>query len=675
MSDASIRQLKAEAVGAAAAGDQRTAAALYEHALQADPADAESLFGVGQLLLLAHEPGRAERWLRRGRAADPRSAAMAFLHGLGLWFLDRPAEAAEAMRAALAIAPGHRQAGLLLTRCLGRIGDGLGAAEAARRLFEIHGEDPALLTEVAADLMERDEDEIPAAVALLQRALTVAPDHSGALHNLGIAFARLGRLDGAQNRLEAAASGRPDAHASLAALAAVLLDRGDAAGAVDLARSLVASGSQLADAQRILGRAAMEAGDPAGAIAALEEASRLAPRDAATLSLLAGAYEAAGRIEEAVRCWRAAAALGPAGTARAALAPDRQPERRIRLYARAPAADEVILPALPLERLDGALVLEGGAVHHRLLLSGVALHGDTWQAVAGNGTSLDLASTFRTRDRDYYRAHGVDGQVLLSAEAPEVVDDEPTLFLGGTTNYYHWIIDDLPRLAAVESWDGAAGRPVLVNAGMAPFQIRMLELAGLDPERLKTPMSGCLTRYAELGVAVLPDRPRRPDGAPDWMAPHVTRPVLAWLRERFAPVMKPRRDLPGRIMILRGDASMRRCENEDEILDMARGRGFEPVRLETLSFDDQAALFAGAETVLAVHGAGCTNMAFSPPGATLIELHPRGHLPRFYCRLAGLLGQRHLAVPGDITRSLAPLPVAFWDFRIDPRALAPLLPR
>ncbi len=123
---------------------------------------------------------------------------------------------------------------------------------------------------------------------------------------------------------------------------------------------------------------------------------------------------------------------------------------------------------------------------------------------------------------------------------------------------------------------------------------------------------------------------------------------------------------PRRILISREGSLFRRCENEAAIADIAVRHGFVPVRLEDLTFDAQVDLFSGAEIVMGVHGAGFTNMLFAPAGALLIELHPAGHLPVFYRHLTGLMGQRHMAIPGTITQSLRPSLEYNWNFRVDP---------
>jgi Glycosyltransferase 61 len=50
------------------------------------------------------------------------------------------------------------------------------------------------------------------------------------------------------------------------------------------------------------------------------------------------------------------------------------------------------------------------------------------------------------------------------------------------------------------------------------------------------------------------------------------------------------------------------------------GAGFEKVVLELLPFDEQVALFRRAECVIGGHGAGLSNIIFSPPGCRIVEI-------------------------------------------------------
>ena len=76
-------------------------------------------------------------------------------------------------------------------------------------------------------------------------------------------------------------------------------------------------------------------------------------------------------------------------------------------------------------------------------------------------------------------------------------------------------------------------------------------------------------------------------------------------------------------------------------------RGFEMVAPGTLSFRDQVALFASAEFIAGPHGAGLTNILFSPANAKVLEIFPVSKLKNTYFLLSVSLGQTYRAVIGD----------------------------
>jgi capsular polysaccharide biosynthesis protein len=274
--------------------------------------------------------------------------------------------------------------------------------------------------------------------------------------------------------------------------------------------------------------------------------------------------------------------------------------------------------------------------------------------------ALDLVFTPPLGKDNFVVAPG-NGTALVRNDLPRDRVDEPVEFLGGTGNYYHWMLDTLPRLAA--AGDRA---PLLVNRDLGAFHHRTLDLMGVDADRLMVPATQALTRFAQLSIPGLVSRPRRPDGQMDWMIPSVSARAARWVRERLMGGLPIPGGGPRRILISREGSLFRRCENEAAIAGIAVRHGFMPVRLEDLTFDAQVELFSGAEIVMGVHGAGFTNMLFAPAGALLIELHPAGHLPVFYRHLTGLMGQRHMAIPGTITQSLPPSLEYNWNFRVDP---------
>ena len=126
-----------------------------------------------------------------------------------------------------------------------------------------------------------------------------------------------------------------------------------------------------------------------------------------------------------------------------------------------------------------------------------------------------------------------------------------------------------------------------------------------------------------------------------------------------------------RIFVDRGPAARngRRIANRIEVLAVVRDFGCDVVDAGTLSLSEQIDLFAGADVLVAPHGAGVSNMAFmaSRP-ARIVELFSPRHKIAWFVDLAQVLGHQHTAVLG---RAAGPL--ANSDFEVEPKVLAAVL--
>jgi capsular polysaccharide biosynthesis protein len=85
----------------------------------------------------------------------------------------------------------------------------------------------------------------------------------------------------------------------------------------------------------------------------------------------------------------------------------------------------------------------------------------------------------------------------------------------------------------------------------------------------------------------------------------------------------------------------RSASNDDAVERLLTNLGYETICTEDLLQADQIALFSGAQSVVAIHGAGLANMLFMPPGATVIELTPHVAVRPFYWIMAQKLKHRY----------------------------------
>lgn len=202
--------------------------------------------------------------------------------------------------------------------------------------------------------------------------------------------------------------------------------------------------------------------------------------------------------------------------------------------------------------------------------------------------------------------------------------------------FYHWMNQVLPRLHRVVDRLPAEVR-FIVPGDLRDYQRETLRRLGVPDERLlffdrKRPL-----RVETLWFA--------PFAAPQ---PWVERDSIDWVSKQLAPSSSIGSAGKVRLYVSRRKAAARRLVNEEELLPLLAGRGFEPVVLEDLPLEKQLDLFRRAEVVAGCHGAGFANLAFTPPGATLIEIFPTSVDRRIhYWPLAAARGIDYWYVCGD----------------------------
>jgi capsular polysaccharide biosynthesis protein len=214
---------------------------------------------------------------------------------------------------------------------------------------------------------------------------------------------------------------------------------------------------------------------------------------------------------------------------------------------------------------------------------------------------------------------------------------------GCAINYYHFLYDSIARLGVLESTGIGGDIDAYVVPHAARYQRQLLELAGID---------GTLIQPRR-GMTVVADRLLVPSN-PNWalLAPPVS---VAWLRDRLRPSKAA--GSPRRLYITRGSApnTRRYCE-EDELWPELERRGFTRVDPGTLSVQEQIDTFADAEIIVAPHGAGLTNVTFSPPDVRVLEMFAATYVHLGLWSICEALGAqyRYLVADGELGTNSGP---------------------
>lgn len=252
---------------------------------------------------------------------------------------------------------------------------------------------------------------------------------------------------------------------------------------------------------------------------------------------------------------------------------------------------------------------------------------------------------------------------------PEIHVADAAVLIGGADNYYHWMIDFLPRLLHALFAPSMADKRLVVPAQRMPYEQEMLDLFAAPPDRLLEVPYPSVVRYTDLVALTFGPRPMAATGTPVMFRCATPLPVLSTLRSRLLSALRiTARECPAggrRLFVVRRDARRAGLINEEALALMLAGFGFESVALSGLSVAAQAALFAEAEIIVGAHGAGLTNALFAPHGAALVELHPVTECPDFFRQIAAVAGLRYKAVLGD--RTLIGDEKRFWHrFAVEP---------
>lgn len=209
-------------------------------------------------------------------------------------------------------------------------------------------------------------------------------------------------------------------------------------------------------------------------------------------------------------------------------------------------------------------------------------------------------------------------------------------------NYYHWLVDALPRLLMVKDEIKQKNTSLLLPKNCPKFIMATLkyydinEITFIEPNTYFTAKNILLPYYAAGSGHIHPAFVRE-----------VTQHFVQKISDKGANE---------RIYVSRGRQKARRISNEIDVINLVALFGFKIVYYEDLSFEEQVSLAKGAKILVSSHGANMTNMMFMPSGSKVLELI-REDKPNFcywalasvtdkkyYYQLCKLVGNDHLMV-------------------------------
>jgi hypothetical protein len=269
-------------------------------------------------------------------------------------------------------------------------------------------------------------------------------------------------------------------------------------------------------------------------------------------------------------------------------------------------------------------------------LTGCTLTGEGCLAITEGGSVIlessdnsDMSLYKRTNVEDIARDY-LAYRRRNNSEIDPLTDGPYFRLAGGwSQNYYHWLMDYLPQIRALERYADERGEePTILLANSPPQWLQdSLEILGYGPTDWIEWDGGVVnvdrlvlsthTRYSVL------QSPR----AVEWLVNRI--------RTERPALFDADGESPSRIYISRSDADQRRVANESELLNHLEEECFERYVLSDLTFEEQISLFSNAEVIIGPHGAGLVNMIFAD-SPHVVEIFGDYTNPCYYCLSTGL---------------------------------------
>jgi hypothetical protein len=196
--------------------------------------------------------------------------------------------------------------------------------------------------------------------------------------------------------------------------------------------------------------------------------------------------------------------------------------------------------------------------------------------------------------------------------------------------YYHWLLEILPNI--LHTSDLFPDVKIIVSKKCSPFIMEGLELAiGEEACKQKILLSHDKVPL-RVSQAVMP--------ALEKWSGFVRPEDVARIRKAFEP-HRDRNPAPSeqtQLYISRAHAYRRRLPHENGIEELLQNAGFKIIYPEEMSLKDQIKVFSQANTIVAPHGAGLSNMIWRTGDCHIVEIFTPEWLNDCYARLAVQLG-------------------------------------
>jgi hypothetical protein len=243
-------------------------------------------------------------------------------------------------------------------------------------------------------------------------------------------------------------------------------------------------------------------------------------------------------------------------------------------------------------------------------------------------------------------------------------------------NYFHWIVEVLPRLFLCEKMLTDKQMPILVSDGLHENLYALLNIIRSPERPVLTLKADC---YYSVASLIYPSDLTRIldtyDRAPGNDTTYLPVALLRAMKTEIKNAIKTSTSLFGKRIYIKRNSSYRKLLNAPEIEKLLSDHGFDTVDPGVLSIEEQVGIFAHCELIVGPSGAAMVNMLWCNPETRIVILHSDHPFKKYpyWNALARACELRITYLAGPRAHNITDMFEAHDDFNINPEELRQVL--
>ncbi|MES2566583.1 MAG: glycosyltransferase family 61 protein [Bacteroidota bacterium] len=243
-------------------------------------------------------------------------------------------------------------------------------------------------------------------------------------------------------------------------------------------------------------------------------------------------------------------------------------------------------------------------------------------------------------------------------------------------NYYHWMIEIMPRLFLMK--DQLSDKRLVIHKNISKFHLETLskfnfkDIVFIEDNELikcqKISFTSFPNFYTNQTLTIGSQSINLIELNINFC---IMREMKQWIQNNN-PLLKNEIYFRNeKIYISRKKAGHRKILNEPELDVFFNETGFKKIFLEDISFDEQIELLHNASIVVGIHGAGLSNILFMRPGTHVINLISDKHYEFCYLNIASMASVNYSHV--NCSSGTLKANPAYNDITVDVKLLKEIL--